>query len=460
MKKALNYQTAPKERFGYGVYYFAQNIFYTFVTTYVATYLLNNGMDEAAIAAVLLAPKIWDAVNDPIFGVIVDKLKFKKGRFLPWIKLSVAFIPITTVLLFAMPATFPDWAKSVWIVVAYVLWDISYTMCDAPIFALATTMTSDVQERTSIFSMSRFTGTLGSFLPMVAVPLMYGRNGLNLGWALTAAIVCSIGFALMLPICFTVKERSHATIEESRSVVSIIKGFAGNKFLLVFYCAVFILNVTNTIQVLNPIFCQYVLGNETIATVLLVAVMGPVLIDAVIIPKITRKIDKFYLYVGSIVLYCVISLIQYFVGYSSMPLLIATLIIKGIGLGGMTVLGAMFTPDCVEYGHYKNGSRNEGICFSIQTFVNKLVAAIVTSLSVAMISVLGFDSSNVTQQGMDAVWFMFTLFAAIGSCVAIPVLICLYKLRDKDVRLMSKCNNGEISREECDSKLSPMKKYY
>jgi len=460
MKTSLGYQTAPKERFGYGLYYFAQNIFYTFVTTYVATYLLNNGMNEAAIAAVLIAPKIWDAVNDPIFGVIVDKLKLKSGRFLPWIKASVAFIPITTVILFAMPSTLPDWAKSLWVIAAYIIWDISYTMCDAPIFALATTMTSDIQERTSIYSMSRFTGTLGSFIPMVAVPLMYGENGLNLGWFVTAAIVCSVGFALMLPICFTVKERSHAQIEESQSVGSILKGFAGNKFLLVFYLAVFIINVTNTIQVLNPIFCQYVLGNETLATALLVAVMGPILIDALVIPKITKKVDKFYLYIGAVSLYSVISFIQYFVGYSNMAVLIATLVIKGIGLGGMTVLGAMFTPDCVEYGHYKSGRRNDGISFSIQTFVNKLVAAVVTSLSMAMISALGFDSANVTQQGMDGVWFMFTLFAAIGSAIAIPILLVLYKLRDKDVRLMSMCNNGEITREECEANLSEMKKYY
>lgn len=460
MKKNLNYQSAPKERFGYGLYYFAQNIFYTFVTTYVATYLLNNGMNEAAIAAVLLAPKVWDAVNDPIFGVIVDKLKMKNGRFLPWIKLSVVFIPLTTVALFAMPSTLSDWAKSVWVIVAYILWDMSYTMCDAPIFALATTMTSDIQERASIYSMSRFTGTLGSFIPMVAVPLMYGENGLNLGWFVTAAIVCSVGFALMLPICFTVKERSHATIEEQRSVGSILKGFAGNKFLLVFYCCVLIINVTNTIQVLNPIFCQYVLGNETLATGLLVAVMGPILIDALVIPKLTRKIDKFYLYVGAVSLYCIISFIQYFIGYENMPLLIVTLVIKGIGLGGMTVLGAMFTPDCVEYGHYKSGQRNDGISFSIQTFVNKLVAAIVTSLSMAMISAMGFDSTNVTPDGTNAVWFMFTLFASIGSAIAIPILLCFYKLRDKDVRLMSQCNNGEISKEDCQAKLSDMKKYY
>ncbi len=460
MKNKNEFVTSFGERASYGIYYLAQNIFYTFVTSFVATYLLNNGLDEVLIAAVLIAPKIWDAVNDPIFGVVVDKLKFKKGRFLPWIKLSVIFIPIATAVLFLMPASIPQGAKIAWIILGYIFWDSAYTVCDAPIFALATTMSPNPHERTAILSMGRITGTLGSFAPMLAVPMMYGENGLNLGFGLTAIIVSVIGFVLMLPICFLAKERSHAVIEESPSVGRLLKNLVGNKFLLIFYCGLFFLTVTNCVQILVPIFCQYVLGDETLATGLLVAAMGPIIIVALIMPKLTQKIDKFYVYIAAISIFALVSVAQYFVGYESLGVLYGVTVLRGIGLGGMGVLGFLFTPDCVEYGHYKSGSRNEGMCFSLQTFNSKLVSAVVTSLTMVVIGALGFDSSNVTDAGKNGVWLTFTALTAVGAIIALPIFIFGYKLRDKDVRLMALCNNGEITREECENQLSKLKKYY
>lgn len=460
MKKKNNYLTSFGERASYGIYYFAQNIFYAFVTTFVATYLLNNGMNEGLIAAVLIAPKVWDAVNDPIFGIIVDKLKFKKGRFMPWIKLSVFFIPVATAVLFLMPASIPESAKTAWVILGYIFWDTAYTMCDAPIFALATTMSPDLQERTAILSMSRITGTIGAFVPMVAVPMMYGENGLNLGWGLTAIIVSVIGFVLMLPICFTAKERSHAAIDESPSMNQIFKCLFGNKFLLVFYLAYFIMSVTNGVQVIIPIFSQYVLGDETLATALLVAAMAPVLIVASVFPKLAKKFDKFHIYIVTVAIFAAVSVVQYFAGYENMTVLYTVMVLRGIGLGGITAISFLFTPDCVEYGHYKTGKRSEGVTFSLQTFIAKLVSAIVTSLSMVVIGALGFDSSNVTAQGKDGVWLTFTVLSALGAIIALPIFICGYKLRDKDVALMTRCNNGEISREECEKQLSDMKKYY
>ncbi len=460
MKNKNGFVTSFGEKASYGIYYLAQNIFYTFVTSFVATYLLNNGMDEVLIAAVLLAPKIWDAVNDPIFGVIIDKLKFKKGRFLPWIRLSVIFIPIATAALFLMPASIPQGAKIAWVIIGYVFWDSAYTICDAPIFALATTMSPIPQERTAILSLGRITGTLGSFAPMLAVPMMYGENGLNLGFGLTAVIVSAVGFVLMLPICFTVKERSHAVIEESPSVGKLLKNLVGNKFLLIFYCGLFFLSVTNCVQILVPIFSQYVLGNETLATGLLVAAMGPIVLVALVMPKLAQKIDKFYIYIAAITLFAVVSVAQYFIGYESLAVLYGVTVLRGFGLGGMGVLGFLFTPDCVEYGHYKSGSRNEGMCFSLQTFNSKLVSAVVTSLTMLVIGALGFDSANVTPIGKNAVWLTFTALTAVGAVIALPIFIFGYKLRDKDVRLLALCNNGEITREECEKQLSDLKKYY
>jgi Na+/melibiose symporter-like transporter len=115
----------------------------------------------------------------------------------------------------------------------------------------------------------------------------------------------------------------------------------------------------------------------------------------------------------------------------------------------------------MEYGHYKNGERQEGIHFALQTFMTKITAAIVSSLSLVILGWFGFASQDadkatgmVSAEAGKGFWFVFTVISAIGSIVAIPILIKFFTLREKDVQYMSLYNNGEITREECDKNLS------
>ena len=83
-----DFTTKLGERVSYWSYFVGQNIFYNVVTTFMATYLMMNGIDLGKIAVVTLIVKIWDAVNDPLFGIIFDKIKFKNDqKCLPWLRL-------------------------------------------------------------------------------------------------------------------------------------------------------------------------------------------------------------------------------------------------------------------------------------------------------------------------------------------------------------------------------------
>ena len=96
--KHPEWNTGFRERTSYYVYCVGQNGIYTLVSTFLSTYLLFSGINPAISAAVLFAVKIWDAVNDALFGVIFDKLRFKSGKkHIPWLKLSSVLVPIATV---------------------------------------------------------------------------------------------------------------------------------------------------------------------------------------------------------------------------------------------------------------------------------------------------------------------------------------------------------------------------
>ena len=452
-KHKTGWLTSKGERLSYYLFFAGQLIFNTIVMSYVLTLLLNNGVNEVLAGAIILAPKIWDAINDTLFGFIIDKVRFKGGRFLPWIKLSAILMPLATVFLFSVPGSLSVTGKCIWIVIGYVLWDTSYTISDTPIYALSTSMTNNMDERTTILSLRGVTGAIGGLLAAVLIPLLYGQNGANLGWSVTAIIVSVIGLACMLPVGFVAKERFDAEKEEEASFKELFTALIQNKNLFVIIGVRFIFLLTYTVQVLNPIFCEYVMGNETIASLLALLISVPSIVLSVVLPMLCRRFDKVHTLVVFMVIFAVPSILQYFVGYESLAIFLLITTIRAIGYAGFTALIFMFIPDCIEYGQYTTGQRNAGTSFCLQTFVSKLNSAVISSLTAFIIAAMGFSATNVTEAGKDGVWFTYTIFTAIGSIIAIPLLLKFYTLRDKDVKEMIACNNGEISKEECEKRL-------
>ena len=453
-KHKTDWLTSKGERLSYYLFFAGQLIFNTIVMSYVLTLLLNNGVNEVLAGAIILAPKIWDAVNDTLFGFIVDKVRFKGGRFLPWIKLSAILMPIATIFLFSVPETMSVTGKCIWIVIGYVLWDTSYTISDTPIYALSTSMTNNMDERTTILSLRGVTGAIGGLLAAVIIPLLYGQNGANLGWSVTAIVVSVIGFVCMLPVAFLAKERFDGEKEEEASFKELFTALLQNKNLFVIISVRFLFLLTYTVQVLNPIFCEYVMGNETIASLLALLISVPSIVLSVVLPMLCRRFDKVNMLVVFMVIFAVPSILQYFVGYESMAMFLLITTIRAIGYAGFTALIFMFIPDCIEYGQYTTGQRNAGTSFCLQTFVSKLNSAVISSLTAFIIAAMGFSATNVTPEGKSGVWFTYTIFSAIGSIIAIPILLKFYTLRDKDVKEMIACNNGEITKEECEKRLS------
>ena len=102
------FQSTKKERFAYCLFFLGQNILWGYAG-YVETFLTDVGIAAAAAAVLLLVPKLWDAVNDVLFGYIVDRHTFKNGqKFIPWVRIGTMAIGITTVALFAVTATSPE----------------------------------------------------------------------------------------------------------------------------------------------------------------------------------------------------------------------------------------------------------------------------------------------------------------------------------------------------------------
>jgi glycoside/pentoside/hexuronide:cation symporter, GPH family len=442
-----------QEYASYGLYFLGQNIFYMLIYMYMNTYFTDVGISAVAVAAIALVVKVWDAVNDPIFGGIMDKFHFKKGTFIPWLRISLIGIPVATIIMFAIPTNLSVGFKIAWAVIAYMLWDTAYTLCDVPIFGLVTTLTDIQEERTSLNAIGRVAAMIAVLAVMIVIPSFRAAIG---GWTATVVMLSVIGAITMLPICFVAKERVELTEkQEDVGLKDMFRYLKGNKFLLIYYVAFLISGTFNIATTWGLYIARYCLGNEAIMSISSILSMVPVIILGSFVPLICKKVDKFKFYYYATAATLVLTVVRYFVGYSNLVAYLTMGVIASLPGGFTGTLMYMFTPDCVEYGHYKSGLRMPGITFATQTFFVKLQSAFVTAFGSLVLAMLGFvEGENAAQAAgfAEKLWTASCVMPFIGTALALIVLH-FYKLNDHDVQLMAKCNAGEISREEAEAQM-------
>ena len=456
------WSTEPVERMSYYSYFAGQNMIYTLFNVCLTTYLLFLGIDPIKSATVMLVVKVWDAVNDTLFGVIFDYIKFKSGKkYLPWIRISTVLIPIATVLTFIIPAGSSQAVKLGWFAVAYILWDTAYTLCDVPIFGILTSMSQSVDERNSIQSIKSIATYAGvGITSTLATVLVSEKVGMNYG--IISAIICVIAFGLMSPASFKLKERFHAEAEETFTIRKMFAYLFKNKYLLIYYLGIFFYSA---LQIGNAftLYVSYYLFNSALFS-LVVGAVGtvPQLIVALLLPKIIRKYDKMKVNRVCLLLYVVLSVITWAVGYGNIAVYIILFTIRSIPLAVVSLEMFMFTPDCAEYGRFKSGTEAKGITFAVQTFMAKLTGSISSALGLFILGLKSvgwqivevgsfqeLEQSGVTQtpHALNMLWLIFMLIPAIGGLLAYITWL-FYDLKDKDVQVMIDCNTGKITREE------------
>ena len=462
------YMTTKKERLSYWTYFIGQNIYYNITAAFISTYLAMQGINLAKVAMVLLIVKIWDAVNDPIFGYIFDKVKFKNGqKSLPWLRIATALIPVVTIILFAIPSGLSETAKLVWFGLAYVAWDTVYTLTDVPAYAMLNTMTDNLPERNLLLSVNRVFSGAGVLIYGVVLPLLISES---VGMSATMAIaVLSIFSALtMVPLSVNCKERNYKPEEEDEnfSPRQMFTYLGKNKYLLTYYGGYMATDALKTSAAVTLFVSFYLFGNSLYSIVLNLLGMVPGVFAAMLMPTILKKFDKFQTLFWLNIVNIILGLMIYFLGYENQTLFMILTCIRTIPMSVVGILAFMFTPDCAEYGEYKTGISAKGITFAIQTFSVKITGAVSSSLALFLLGCFhwisveaeSFEqlaSMNIQQSAgaLNGLWIVYALVPVIGMIIS-TFFYLGYKLSDKDVQIMAKCNSGEITREEAETLLS------
>ena len=462
------YMTTLKERLCYWTYFVGQNIYYNITAVFISTYLIMQGIDPLKSGAVLLIVKIWDAINDPIFGFIFDKIKFKnKLKSLPWLRIATAAIPVVTILLFSIPSFLSETGKLIWFGIAYLLWDTIYTLSDVPAYAMLNTMTDNLQERNTLLSVNRVFSGAGVLLYGVVLPWLIGESvGLSASWAI--AILAIFSAMTMVPLCVGCKERNYKpeAQDENFTPLQMLRYLGKNKYLLTYYggyCATDALKTSNAVLLFVSF---YLFQSVEFSIVLNILNMVPGVFAAMLMPTLLKKFDKFQTLFWCNIVNIVLGLVIFFAGYENKVFFLVMTCIRCIPMSIAGILAFMFTPDCAEYGQYKSGINAKGITFAIQTFSVKITGAISSSLALFLLGLFTWITIEVEsfeelaalgiQQNataLEGLWIVYALVPVIGMIISTGFYL-FYKLNDKDVQIMARCNSGEISREEAEAQLS------
>lgn len=474
-----------KEAAGFLVGMFGQNLIYNIVATGLYFYFQNViCLPAMALGWIMTIARIWDAINDPMMGTIVDKTHSKWGKCRPYLIIFPAIIGLVTILAFLNGnyATADTTTQKVlivaWAAISYIAWGMCFTVCDIPLWGITSLMTEDENDRSKILGLARMVAGVGGIGVLVvqiaqAVAGAFGGD-MQKGFIVTVIIMTVVATILFEFAGLFTKERVDKS-EKSYTFKENFKIMFGNKPFRQILISGILRSPIQLLMIVAMTLVTYYYANGNIMNILvynddgsLAGINVKILIGLGCVaaglfvgqfvamgvtPLIIKKVEKKTLYniysIAGAVPYALI-FVFYKVSGGDLTTTFWSIIIGicmlfgSAAFGGINVLQSVMIADCVDYEEYYNGVRTDGVFFSGQSFITKLAAGISTIVSSAVYAIVGYSGANVdklnkaiengasflTYDGgtgvgkyAEAMFFLISIPPAIGMVLsAIPTL--------------------------------------
>lgn len=403
-------QTKKRSQLAYSVGCIGRDMVFILVSMFVLTYIqytMNLTVAQfSAISGIMIFARVFDAINDPVMGMIIDNSNMKSGKYRPWILIGGISNFIVTILLFTLRPS--GWMFVLFFGVFYLSWGITYTINDISYWSLLTNLAKSNDERNKLTNLVLVFASIGQFVSGGLIPILVTGNAVFM-YKLIAIVVSLVFLASTLLTYFGVTENKYENkSEEKIKLKDMYKIIFNNDQLLVVAIVLLLQTIATELFLafgINFFYFEFGYGGAQMTIFTVFFALGTIVALAVFPMLISRFKRMEIIRVGviiSIIGYlCFLSLGYLIPMNETLLYLSAFLIFFGQKLF-FTVLIIM-TANTIEYNEYKTGNRNESVIFSIRPFTTKLGAALQQGVVTLVLIVSGIYtySQQVAQLEID-----------------------------------------------------------
>lgn len=421
----------------FGVGALGKDLCYAMISTYLMIYLTDTvGLAPFFVGNLFLVARVWDAINDPMMGFVVDNTRTRWGKFRPWILIGTLINAVILVLLFRGPEL-EGFALYAYYSVMYILWGMTYTVMDIPYWSMLPSMSSTKEERDSMSVIPRIFASsawllVGAF-GLALIDRLGGGNEAK-GYASTSVVVAVVFVATILVAVIFARDRSSMDAASGQkakrtSLKDAIHVITGNDQLKVYIGVVLAYNLV--VQLAGGMalyYFKYVTQDENLfpyfTTAASVAEMGALFLFPILSRFMSKKavfaVASFTPAIGLIAL-----LVAGAVAPANIPIIIVCGLFykfgSGLTLGATTVMLA----DVIDYGEVKLGTRNESIVASFQTLLVKTASAVAGWLIGVGLTISGFVEN--VPQTEETIMGMRILMGVVPSVITVLAFVIYAK---------------------------------
>lgn len=442
MKEKLN----KKEFVSYGLPYIGMQAGGMFMATFLLIYYTDVvGLSALSVTLMFTVIRVFDAVNDPIIGVMMDRAKETKyGKFRKFALIAGVVGALLTVAMFMVP-DIGEMGKLVYAYITYGISGVFGTIMGIAYFGLPSRMTRNQLDRTKLGQFKSIGGSIGGIVAMVAaVPLikLIGQGNDRLGYAGTIGLISIVSIVTLVMGIRGIPEgivrsQQNKVKEEKMSFNKVLKVLYTNKpFLVIILVTLMTLLSGSVRSAMQIYFFKYNIGNEMLLSLMAAVAPSALILTSFSVHLITKKIGKKWtVFLGRVV--SILSmLILLVLDYRSLTVLIVSGIISGVGLALTNITTFSMLADTVDYGHWRTGLRTEGTIYSINGFVVKIGMALAGIIGGLILTVIGYEELAVQPEStLRGIAFGFIVVPMVLEMLA-GLLVVFYPLTERKYEMI------------------------
>ena len=438
-----------KSKLGYGVGAIGLDLSYGMFYSFLAKYLTDVlGLSSSFLLILTPIARIWDGINDPMMGTIVDNTHTKMGKYRPWILRGSMCNAIVLVFLFSNPLKLTGAALCAYVAVAYILWGMTNTMADIPYWSMVPSFTSDPKERSLISTLARTFSGLGQGAVSILAPVIMTAvsvtekpdvNGVmgkvhDARSYVICAAVCAVALIMFSGLSVaTTKETVSTKPADKFSFKAAFNVIKSNDQLLVFMLFAMISNagwyLTSGVA---TYYFDVVVGDPNKQSMFSTSQAVGSVVGMLLLPFLTKIMSKRKAYQASLLITAL--------GYTMMAigsfadvfmLMCIGYLIAAIGMASMFIAQTVFLADVVDYGEVKLGFRSESITFSMKGFLQKMAYTMQTIILFASLGISNYDGALHNQNPESAklaITLMMTVIPPVLFVISLIIFTKKFKL--------------------------------